>query len=32
MTNVSEYIDENIIISENNNELLGIILDSKLCF
>ena len=32
MTNVSGYIDENIIISENKNELLGIILDSKLCF
>ena len=32
MTNVSGYIDENIIISENKNELLNIILDSKLSF
>ena len=30
--NVSANIDDNIIISENNNEQLGIILDSKFSF
>ena len=30
--NVNGNIDDNIIISENKNELLGIILDSKLSF
>ena len=30
--NVSANIDDNTIISENKNELLGIILDSKLSF
>ena len=30
--NVSANIDDHTIISENNNELLGIILDPKLCF
>ena len=30
--NVNGNIDDNIIISENKNELLGIILDSKLLF
>ena len=30
--NVSAYIDNNTIISENNNDLLSINLDSKLSF
>ena len=30
--NVSASIDDNTIISENKNEILGIILDSKLLF
>ena len=30
--NVSANIDNHTIISENNNELLGIVLDSKLSF
>ena len=30
--NVSANIDDNTIISENKNKLLGIILDSNLCF
>ena len=30
--NVSANIDDHTIISENKNELLGVILDSRLCF